>query len=301
MDNSFQLVLVVLFLLLIILLFLSLKIVPQSKVYVIERFGKYIRTLSSGLSTIVPVFDKVAHKVDILERQLPKFQISVITKDNVEVGLISTVFFRVLDASKSVYRIQNIDSAVENTAISVIRSAAGKLELDELQSSRESMNNEIKDRLGKAAEIWGVEVTRTEILDVLVDELTKESQRQQLNAERERRATIATAEGEKRSTELNADAKLYEAEKIADAVKITADADAYAIKIKAAADAEQTRLIASAIKNDGQAAIDFEILKRQVDGISKLASSEQTKTLVLPTDITKVLGSLELLAQRIKD
>jgi regulator of protease activity HflC (stomatin/prohibitin superfamily) len=301
MVTSFQSVLIVLFILLIIVLFLSLKIVPQSKVYVIERFGKYTRTLSSGLSTIVPIFDKVAHKVDILERQLPKFQISVITKDNVEVGLISTVFFRVLDASKSVYRIKNIDSAVENTAISVIRSAAGKLELDELQSSRESMNNEIRDRLGKAAEIWGVEVTRTEILDVLVDELTKESQRQQLNAERERRATIATAEGEKRSTELNADAKLYEAEKIADAVKITADADAYAIKIKAEADAEQTRLIATAIKNDGQAAIDFEILKRQVDGISKLASSEQTKTLVLPTDITKVLGSLELLAQRIKD
>ena len=301
MITSFQFVLIVLFILLIVILFLSLKIVPQSKVYVIERFGKYTRTLDSGLSTIVPLFDKVAHKVDILERQLPKFQISVITKDNVEVGLISTVFFRVLDASKSVYRIKNIDSAVENTAISVIRSAAGKLELDELQSSRESMNNEIRDRLGKAAEIWGVEVTRTEILDVLVDKLTKESQRQQLNAERERRATIATAEGEKRSTELNADAKLYEAEKIADAVRITADADSYAIKIKAEADAEQTRLIATAIKNDGQAAIDFEILKRQVDGISKLASSEQTKTLVLPTDITKVLGSLELLAQRIKD
>ena len=301
MITSFQFVLIVLFILLIVILFLSLKIVPQSKVYVIERFGKYTRTLDSGLSTIVPLFDKVAHKVDILERQLPKFQISVITKDNVEVGLISTVFFRILDASKSVYRIKNIDSAVENTAISVIRSAAGKLELDELQSSRESMNNEIRDRLGKAAEIWGVEVTRTEILDVLVDKLTKESQRQQLNAERERRATIATAEGEKRSTELNADAKLYEAEKIADAVRITADADSYAIKIKAEADAEQTRLIATAIKNDGQAAIDFEILKRQVDGISKLASSEQTKTLVLPTDITKVLGSLELLAQRIKD
>lgn len=301
MDNSFQLVLVVLFILLIALLFLSLKIVPQSKVFVIERFGKYTKTLNAGLSTIIPFLDRVAHKVDILERQLPKFEISVITKDNVEVGLISTVFFRVLEASKSVYRIKDIDSAVENTAISVIRSAAGKLELDELQSSRESMNNEIRDRLGKAAEIWGVEVTRTEILDVLVDEQTKISQRQQLNAERERRATIATAEGLKRSTELNADAKLYEAEKIADAVKISADADAYSIKIKAQADAEQTRLIADAIKNDGQPAIDFEILKRQVDGISKLASSEQSKTLFLPTDITKVLGSLELLAKRIKD
>lgn len=301
MDNSFQLVLVVLFILLIALLFLSLKIVPQSKVFVIERFGKYTKTLNAGLSTIIPFLDRVAHKVDILERQLPKFEISVITKDNVEVGLISTVFFRVLEASKSIYRIKDIDSAVENTAISVIRSAAGKLELDELQSSRESMNNEIRDRLGKAEEIWGVEVTRTEILDVLVDEQTKISQRQQLNAERERRATIATAEGLKRSTELNADAKLYEAEKIADAVKISADADAYSIKIKAQADAEQTRLIADAIKNDGQPAIDFEILKRQVDGISKLASSEQSKTLFLPTDITKVLGSLELLAKRIKD
>ena len=200
-------------LLIITTLYLAIKVVPQSKVYVIERFGKYTRTLESGLSIIIPFVDRVAHKTDILERQLPKFQISVITKDNVEVGLVSTVFFRVLDASKSVYRIKNIDSAVENTAISVIRSAAGKLELDDLQSSRESMNNEIRDRLSKAAEIWGVEVTRTEILDVLVDEQTKDSQRQQLNAERERRATIATAEGQKRSIELNADARLYEAEK----------------------------------------------------------------------------------------
>ena len=102
----------------------------------------------------------------------------------------------------------------------MIRSAAGKLELDELQSSRESMNQEIKERLGKASEVWGVEVTRTEILDVIVDEKTKESQRQQLNAERERRAVIAKAEGDKRAVELNADAQLYEAEKEAEAVKL---------------------------------------------------------------------------------
>tara|TARA_B100001057_G_scaffold239976_1_gene240294 strand:+ start:61527 stop:62444 length:918 start_codon:yes stop_codon:yes gene_type:complete len=277
------------------LVFLGVKVVPQSKVYVIERFGKYTKTLESGLSLIVPFVDKVAHKVDILERQLPSFQISVITRDNVEVGLVSTVFFRVLDASKSVYRIKNIDLAIENTAISIIRSAAGQLELDDLQSSRESMNSEIKDRLVKAAEIWGVEVTRTEILDVLVDEQTKESQRQQLNAERERRATIATAEGQKRSVELNADAQLYEAKKTAEAVKVSADADAYAIKIKAEADAEQTRVVGKAIKDDGQPAVNFEIMKRQVDGLAELASSDQTKTLVVPSDITKALGSLELL------
>ena len=287
-------VLVFLAILIIYVVYLGIKIVPQSKVFVIERFGKFTRILESGLSLIIPFIDRVAFRVDILERQLPSFQMSVITEDNVEVELVSTVFFRVLDAAKSVYRIRNIDLAIENTAISVIRSAAGKLELDDLQSSREAMNQEIAARLSKAAEVWGVEVTRTEILDVLVDEKTKESQRQQLNAERERRATIAKAEGDKRSVELKADAELYEAEKQAEAVKVQADADAYAVKVKAAADAEQTKVIAEAINNNGQAAINYEIMKRQVEGLAEVASSNQTKTLVVPTDITKALGTLEL-------
>ena len=292
-----NIVLIILVVLIIYVIYLGIKIVPQSKVFVIERFGKFTRILDSGLSIIVPFVDNVAHRVDILERQLPAFTISVITEDNVEVGLSSTVFFRVIDAAKSVYRIKNIDSAIQNTAISIIRSAAGKLDLDSLQSSREAMNQEIASRLTKAAEVWGVEVTRTEILDVLVDEATKTSQRLQLNADRERRATIATAEGQRRSIELKADAELYEAEKQAEAVRVTADAEAYAVKIKAEADAEQTRLVAEAIKNDGQPAINFEIMKRQVDGISDLAGSDQSKTLVIPTDITKTLGSIETLLE----
>ena len=290
-------VLVILVVLIVYVIYLGIKIVPQSKVFVIERFGKFTRILDSGLSIIVPFVDNVAHRVDILERQLPAFTISVITEDNVEVGLQSTVFFRVVDAAKSVYRIKNIDSAIQNTAISIIRSAAGKLDLDALQSSREAMNQEIASRLTKAAEVWGVEVTRTEILDVLVDEATKTSQRLQLNADRERRAAIATAEGERRSIELKADAELYEAEKQAEAVRVTADAEAYAVKIKAEADAEQTRLVAEAINNDGQPAINFEIMKRQVEGISDLAGSNQSKTVVIPTDITKTLGSIETLLE----
>ena len=293
-------VLIFLVLLILYIVYLGIKIVPQSKVFVIERFGKFTKSLESGLSLIVPFVDRVAFKVDILERQLPAFKISVITEDNVEVGLESTVFFRVLDAAKSVYRIRDVNAAIQNTAISVIRSAAGKLELDDLQSSRESMNQEIAERLTQAAEVWGVEVTRTEILDVLVDEQTKDSQRQQLNAERERRAAIAIAEGDKKSVELNAEAELYQAEKQAEAVKVTADAEAYAVKIKAEADAEQTRLVSSAINEDGQSAIDFEIMKRQVDGITQLASSNQTKTLIVPSDVTKALGTLEVLMDNIK-
>jgi regulator of protease activity HflC (stomatin/prohibitin superfamily) len=279
--------------LVILTLYLAIKIVPQSEVYVVERFGKYTKTLTAGLSIIVPYLDRVAHRVSILERQLPEFNISVITRDNVEVRLETTVFYRVVDASRTVYRIRDVNGAIHTAASSIVRSAAGKLELDELQSSRESMNEEIANFLQEAAVIWGIDITRTEITDVIIDEQTKDAQRQQLNAERERRAAIARAEGEKRSIELAADARLYEAQKIADAVRVEADASAYAVKIKAEADAEQTNLIAAAIAKDGQPAVNFEILKRQVDAIGILAASESTKTIILPTDVTGVLGSLD--------
>ena len=284
----------------IVTLRLCIRIVPQSQIYVVERFGKYTRSLNPGLSIIIPYIDKVAHKVSILERQLPEFQISVITKDNVEVKLETTVFFRIIDPGRTVYRIKDVNEAVNTTASSIVRSAAGKLELDELQSSRESMNSEIANNLQQAADVWGIDVTRTEIVDVIIDEETQAAQRQQLNAERERRAVIARSEGDKRSIELAADAKLYEAEKLADAVRIEADADAYAVKIKAEADAEQTRLLAKAISGNGQPAIDFEVMKRQVDAISALASSPSAKTIILPTDVTSSLGSLETILSTFK-
>lgn len=284
----------------LILIFKGINVVPQSKVYVVERFGKFTKTLNAGLNFIVPFLDKVAHRLSILERQLPQFNISVITRDNVEVQLESTVFYRIVDAAASVYRIQDIDLALHTASESIIRSAAGKLELDDLQSSRESMNEEIAKNLQDAATVWGIEITRTEITDVVIDERTKETQRQQLNAERERRAAIAIAEGEKRSIELSAEAKLFEAQKEAEAVRVRADADAYAVKVKADADAEQTRVVASAIADNGQPAIDFEILKRQVDALPQVAGSDNTKTMIIPTDISGVLGSLHVLAESIR-
>lgn len=272
-------------------LYLGIKIVRQSEVLVIERLGKYSKTLYAGLSIIVPYIERVAHRVSILERQLAKQEISVITRDNVEVKLETIVFYRVTDAANSVYRIRNVDDALKNAASSIVRSAAGKLELDELQSSRDAMNAEIATNISKAAEIWGIEITRTEITDVIIDEATKEAQRQQLNAERTKRATIATAEGEKVSIQLKADAVLYEASKQADAVKITADADAYAVKVKADADAEQTKLLAEAIAGNGKVAVDFEIAKRQVSAIGELASSSNSKTLILPSEMTQVFSA----------
>jgi regulator of protease activity HflC (stomatin/prohibitin superfamily) len=278
----------------------GIQIVPQTREYVVERFGKYTKTLRTGLNFIVPVIDKVSSKVDILETQLEELRISVVTKDNVEVDLISAVFYRVTNAEKSVYRIDNVANAIEQTSKSIIRSEGGKLDLDALQSSRDSMNIQVYEQLKKAAEIWGIEVTRAEILDVQLDEETKEAQRQQLNAERKRRATVAEAEGQKETIELNADANLYKAEKEADAIKVKADAEAYKVKLLADAEAEQTKVVGDAIKKHGQAAVNFEIMKRQVDGLTELASSGQTKTLIMPSEITKVLGGIELLAETVK-
>jgi regulator of protease activity HflC (stomatin/prohibitin superfamily) len=271
----------------IIMVFKGVKVVPQTQVFLIERFGKYRHTLNAGLNWIIPFLDRVSNKVDILERQLPQQSISVITKDNVEIVLKTIVFLRVIDASKAIYRIQDMSSAVDNAATSLARSMGGELVLDDIQTSRQIINDRIKENLSKAAEIWGVEITRTEIV-VVFDEETRAAQRTLLNAEREKRARIASAEGEKRSKELTADADLYAAKQKAEGIRAIAEAESY-----------QTEIIAKAIADMGEPAIRFEILKRQVEGLSQIASSGNTNTLIIPSEITGILGSWKTITEGI--
>jgi len=271
----------------IIMVFKGVKVVPQTQVFLIERFGKYRHTLNAGLNWIIPFLDRVSNKVDILERQLPQQSISVITKDNVEIVLKTIVFLRVIDASKAIYRIQDMSSAVDNAATSLARSMGGELVLDDIQTSRQIINDRIKENLSKAAEIWGVEITRTEIV-VVFDEETRAAQRTLLNAEREKRARIASAEGEKRSKELIADADLYAAKQKAEGIRAIAEAESY-----------QTEIIAKAIADMGEPAIRFEILKRQVEGLTQIASSGNTNTLIIPSEITGILGSWKTITEGI--
>lgn len=265
----------------LLLVFMGLRVVPQSEEHVIERFGKYRKTLPAGVNLIVPFIDRVKHRIVVLERQLEDQMVSIITKDNVEVDVVTAVFYRVVDPSKSVYRIQDIDRAIATTTESIIRSAGGKLELDDLQTSRDSMSEEILQKLDKVADEWGVDITRTEITDVIVDEITKKAQRQQLNAERDRRATVAKAEGERQRVELEADAELYQAQKVAEAERIKADAQAYAVEI-----------VAKAIKTNGQAAVDFELAKQQIASMQAVGSSASSKVVIMPSDATASLGGL---------
>lgn len=275
--------------LLVLIALTGVKVVPQSQEYVVEQFGKYTVTLPAGLNFIVPVLNRVASKVSILERQLQPQQISVITKDNVEIHLTAAVFFRIIDAAKSVYRITDIDAAVKTTVTSIVRSTGGQMEFDEIQSKREFISEKIQASLSEACAIWGIDITRTEILDVSVDDATRLAMQQQLNAERERRAAVTKAEGDRQAQQLRADGDLYTAQKQAEARRVLADAEAYA-----------TTQVGTAIQASGQPAIDFEIMKQQIHSITDLAKSPNSKLLVIPTDVTKSLGGLAVLLETLR-
>ncbi len=260
-------------------IYLGIRIVPQSQKFVVERFGRLRSVLGPGINFIIPFLDRVAHKISILERQLPNAQQDAITKDNVLVQIDTSVFYRILEPEKTVYRIRDVDAAIATVVAGIVRAEIGKMDLDEVQSNRDNLIREIKTSVEQAVDDWGIEVTRAELLDVNLDQATRDAMLQQLNAERARRAQVTEAEGAKRSVELNADAELYAAEKIADARKIAADAEAYA-----------TRAVAAAIAENGLEAAQYQIALKQVEALGKIAQGSGTQTIVVPADAADAFG-----------
>jgi regulator of protease activity HflC (stomatin/prohibitin superfamily) len=219
----------------IVSIFLGVRIVPQSEKHVVERFGRLQKVLGPGINFIVPFLDTVRHKVSVLERQLPSNQQDAITADNVLVQVETSVFYRIMEPEKTVYRIRDIDAAISTTVAGIVRSEIGTTELDEVQSNRARLIEKIRTSLEEVVDDWGIEVTRAELLDVNLDAATRTAMLQQLNAERARRAQVTEAEGKRRAVELAADGELYAAEQEAKARRILADAEAYATGVIAEA------------------------------------------------------------------
>lgn len=180
----------------ILCVLLGVRIVPQSEKHVVERFGRLRSVLGPGINLIVPFLDKVAHKISILERQLPAMEQDAITSDNVLVQVETSVFYRILEPEKTVYRIRDVDGAISTTVAGIVRSEIGRMELDQVQSNRAQLIDAIKNQLEAQVDDWGIEVTRAEILDVNLDQATRAAMLQQLNAERARRAQVTEAEGQ---------------------------------------------------------------------------------------------------------
>ncbi|MDA5092693.1 SPFH/Band 7/PHB domain protein [Aliiroseovarius sp. KMU-50] len=274
-----NIVLLVLAAFLILTVFKGVKIVPQSQKYVVERFGRLQNVLGPGINFIVPFLDVVRHKVSILERQLPTNSQDAITSDNVLVQVDTSVFYRILEPEKTVYRIRDVDAAIATTVAGIVRAGIGEMELDEVQSNRQQLIAKIKVQVAEAVDDWGIEVTRAEILDVNLDVATREAMLQQLNAERARRAQVTEAEGKRRAVELAADAQLYAAQKEAEARRITADAEAYA-----------TGVVAKAIKENGIEAAQYQVALKQVEALTAVGSGEGKQTVLLPAHALDAFG-----------
>lgn len=259
--------------------YLAVRIVPQSEKHVVERFGRLRAVLGPGINFIVPFLDRVAHKISILERQLPNAEQDAITKDNVLVKVETSVFYRILEPEKTVYRIRDVDGAISTTVAGIVRAGIGEMDLDEVQSNRQQLIDQIKTQVAYAVEDWGIEVTRAEILDVNLDQATRDAMLQQLNAERARRAQVTEAEGKKRAVELKADAELYAAEKAAQARRISAEAEAYA-----------TEVVAKAIAQNGLEAAQYQVALKQVEALAAVAEGNGTQTIVLPASAIEAFG-----------
>lgn len=258
---------------------LMVRIVPQSEQFVVERFGRLHAVLKPGINFIVPFLDRVAHRVSILERQLPTASQDAITSDNVLVRVETSVFYRILEPEKTVYRIRDVDGAIATTVAGIVRAEIGKMELDQVQSNRAKLIETIKDLVADAVDDWGIEVTRTEILDVDLDQATRDAMLQQLNAERERRAAVTRAEGQKRATELNADAELYAAQQQAQARRVEAEAEAFA-----------TAVVAEAIRDYGIESAQYQVALKQVDALNALGNGDGKQTIIVPAQALEAFG-----------
>ncbi|ABN75189.1 SPFH/Band 7/PHB domain protein [Cereibacter sphaeroides] len=256
---------------LILCVFLGVRIVPQSQKHVVERFGRLRAVLGPGINFVVPFLDVVAHKISVLERQLPNAMQDAITADNVLVKVETSVFYRITEPEKTVYRIRDVDAAIATTVAGIVRSEIGKLELDQVQSNRADLIQKVREQVAAMVDDWGIEVTRAEVLDVNLDDATRAAMLQQLNAERARRALVTEAEGRKRAVELNADAELYAAEQEAKARRVLADAEAYA-----------TGVIAEAIRENGIEAAQYQVALKQVEALTAVGQGDAKQLIVVP-------------------
>ena len=255
----------------IVVIFRGIRIVPQSEKFVVERFGRLHSVLGPGINFIIPFLDTVKHRISVLERQLPTASQDAITKDNVLLQVETSVFYRITAPENTVYRIRDIDAAISTTVAGIVRAEIGKMDLDDVQSNRAELITTIKTLVEDAVDEWGIEVTRAEILDVNLDQATRDAMLQQLNAERARRAQVTEAEGQRRAVELAADADLYSAEQAAKARRIQADAEAYA-----------TQVVAKAIQENGLEAAQYQVALKQVEALNSLGAGSGSQTVVVP-------------------
>jgi regulator of protease activity HflC (stomatin/prohibitin superfamily) len=279
----------------------GLKIVQPYQQGLIERLGKYQRTVTSGLTLIVPFIEKIV-KVDIREQVVDIPPQSVITQDNVVVEVDAVVYYEVTDPVKVTYNVANFWMAVTKLAQTNLRNLVGDMALDESLTSRETINTQLREILDDATDKWGVKVSRVELQKIEPPADVMESMHRQMKAERERRAMILEAEGKKKSAVLEAEgvkqAAILGAEGDAEAIKKVADAEKYRQLTVAKGEAEAITTVYKAI-HDGNPTNDLIAIK-YLESLAKISNGQATK-IFLPMETSGVLGSIAGIGELFKE
>ncbi len=279
----------------LIYLFLAVKIVSQAELWVIERLGKYHRTLGAGINFIIPFMDQKRSQFHTQEQIIDVPRQSVITKDNVSIQIDAVVFIRINDAKQATYEIKDLKVAIAQLAQTTLRAEIGRMELDETLSSRADLNAVLLTALDLASSTWGAKVTRVEVADISVPQAVQTAMELQMEAERRRRATETAAEGDKNALILKAEGERQQAFKQAEAVERMADASKYEKEQLAMGEQKAMELINLAMMNNKDAA-SFLLAKDRIAAFAGLAASDSANKVIVPIETSEMVGSLSAFA-----
>lgn len=286
----------------------TIVIIPQSETKIIERLGKYYSTLQPGINLIIPFIDKAKeivtlnrgryvydNTIDLREQVYDFDKQNVITKDNIQMQINALLYFQITDPFKAVYEINNLPNAIEKLTQTTLRNIIGEMELDQTLTSRDTINTKLRGVLDDATNKWGIKVNRVELQDITPPQSVLQAMEKQMQAERNKRATILTNEGDKQAQILQSEGQKTATINRAEADKqqkiLRAEGDAQARIKVAEAEAVAIERITEAVGKSTNPA-NYLLAKQYIAMLNQVASGDQTKTVYLPYEATNLMGSI---------
>ena len=287
-----DIVVIALVVLVILILFAGIKTIPQGYQYTVERFGRYTRTLEPGLNLIIPFIDRIGAKMNVMEQVLDIPTQEVITRDNASVSADGVAFYQILNPAQAAYQVANLENAILNLTMTNIRSVMGSMDLDELLSNRDIINDKLLRVVDEAANPWGIKITRVEIKDIAPPKDLVESMGRQMKAEREKRAQVLEAEGARNAQILRAEGAKQSAILEAEGQREAAFRDAEARERLAEAEAKATKVVSEAIAAGNVQAINYFVAQKYTEAMAAIGKAPNSKIVLMPMEASALVGSL---------
>lgn len=281
----------------LIVLASTIKIVPQGYNYTVENFGRYTRTLTPGLSIIVPFVERIGHKMNMMEQVLDIPTQEVITRDNASVAADGVAFYQILDARAAAYEVSGLQYAILNLVMTNLRSVLGSMDLDDILSNRDSISEKILRVVDQASASWGIKITRIEIKDINPPKNLVDAMARQMMAEREKRAEILEAEGSRNAAILRAEGEKASRILEAEGKREAAYREAEARERLAEAEAKATQMVSEAIAAGDVQAINYFVAQKYTEALGKIATAPNQRVVLMPLEASSILGSISGIAE----